>query len=106
MTSLAISNDGIHGLPGARQPAGWKQEDIYTSNVIILSIADLIDGDYTSRLKWDKIPYADFHNGFSHQHGEDNKNLVVQGGSGLGTHIANDIGIDVFLGHADLAFLT
>ena len=64
----------------------------------------MIDGDYTSRLKWDKIPYADFHNGFWHQHGEDNKNLVVQEGSGLGTHIANDIGIDVFLGHADLAY--
>jgi len=103
MTSQVISNDKINGLPGARQPAGWEQEDIYTSNGIILSIADLIDGDYTSRLKWDKIPYADFYNGFWHYPGEKNKNLVVKGGSGLGTHIANDIGIDVFLGHADLA---
>ena len=103
MTSQAISNDGIHGLPGARQPAGWEQEDIYTSNGIKLSIADLIDGDYTSRLKWDEIPYEDFYNGFWHYHGEKSGNLVVQGGSGLGAHIANDIGIDVFLGHADLA---
>ena len=67
------------------------------------SICDLIEGDYTSQLKWDEIPYADFYNGFWHYHGENSGNLIVRGGSGSGTHIADDIGIDIFLGHSDLA---
>ena len=96
-------NSEISGPFGARQPAGWSQEEIFTSNGVEVDIADLIEGDYTSQLKWDEIPYADFYNGFWHYHGENSGNLIVRGGSGLGTHIANDIGIDIFLGHSDLA---